>query len=607
MAKRPEFKDSPEPMLLLADFYMRGDETALVEATMKQAVETFKDDVSLKRKLAAFYTQNKNWDAALKLLDPASPDKQVRQQIVEIYMLAGRFPEAEKLLRGLLQSESKEAQLHALLGVVLLNQGKREQASEAMNTALDLDPKNATALYSRGQLRLSSVPPQVDDAIRDLQLLRDTVPQHVEARVSLADAYKRKYRPEDAARELEVALSLAPSRRDIRVNLLDLYTKGRVPKWGDAERLINDVISAEPKEVMWRRVLAKMYSARGKHLEAAGAAREAIMLEPTNGELIRDYFDVLETGKNWQQLDRECNELLNGDAGIAKSGWWIYVKRGIAKRNRGDKQGAMEDFMTAFKITSEMETGGISQMQVHVVEKMAEHLDTKEAIRRAETLANNDPRWKVVLAYLHHTDKNPRKAFQLIEEVRGQMSEAPLKDKLTTLSVAGTIYMLNEQYDQARSAYEDMLKLEPENTAAMNNVACMLAEYGSSPDPKKALEYSTKAYNLLMSRNQSDPNILDTHGWVHVLCGGPNIDIGIEYLNDAIKSGDLPEAHFHMGEAMLKKKMPEEAVKSFARAAEILREREAKGQQVDSKLRQRIDDGAYRAEMASKTLKITGP
>jgi tetratricopeptide (TPR) repeat protein len=187
------------------------------------------------------------------------------------------------------------------------------------------------------------------------------------------------------------------------------------------------------------------------------------------------------------------------------------------------------------------------------------------------------------------------------------MTDAQLKDKLTTLNVAGTIYMMNSEYDRARGAYEDILKLKPDDMAAMNNVACMLAEYGSSADPKKALEYSTRAYDLMLSRNLSDPNLLDTHGWVHVLCGGPNVDVGIEFLNDAIRSGDLPEAHFHMGEAMLRKKLPEDAAKSFARASEILEERERKGQPVDQKLRQRIDESAYKAEAAIKAARITGP
>ena len=619
MAKREQFKDSPDPLKWLAEFYLRSNQVPLAEATMKSAVERFKDRVDVRRELAAFYTQQKRFDEALKLLDPSSTDKQVRQQIVEIYMLAGAqgaplngangFVEAEKLLRGLLQTEGREGQLHALLGVVLLNQGKREQALDAMNAALDLDPKNATALFSRGQLYMTAKPPQIDAATRDFQNLRDVAPNHVEARVSLADAYKRKYRNQDALKELEVAIRLAPSRRDVRVNLLDLYTKGRTPNWADSERLLKDVIDAEPKEVLWRRMLAKMYSARKQGEKAAVTIREAFALEPTNGELVRDYLEILETGKYWQLLETECDRLLHGDKNLADKAWWIYVKRGTAKRYRDNKAGAMEDFMTAFKITTgdaESASGGITSTQVHVVEKMAEHLDKVQAIRRAEQLAGNDPRWKVVLAYLHNLNMNRERAISLIEEVRGQMANATDQDKMVTLNVAGQIYMANDEYDRARGVYQDMLKIRKDDIAVLNNIACIMAEFGSSPDPKGALNYSKQAYDLMINRQMSDPNILDTHGWVNVLCGGAQIDAGIEHLTEAIKAADMPEAHYHLGEAMLKKNLPEDAVRSLTRAQEILKEREEKGQPVDSKLRQRIEEALVKADNATKSNRVAG-
>jgi tetratricopeptide (TPR) repeat protein len=358
-----------------------------------------------------------------------------------------------------------------------------------------------------------------------------------------------------------------------------------------------------------------LYSARKQPEKAAIAIREAIMLDAKNLDLIQDYLSILETGKYWDQLQKECDTLLNQDKYLSDTAWWIYLKRGTAKRYRDNKAGAMEDFMTAFKITSGEGQGqkqgeggqaGITSMQVHVVEKMAEHLDKPTAIRRAEQLANNDPRWKVVLAYLHNMSMNREKAINLIEEVRGQLVNAPDKDKMVALNVAGQIYMANDEYDRARGAFQDMLKIRKDDLAVLNNIACLMAEFGSAPDPKGALKYSTEAYNLMLSRNTSDPNILDTHGWINVLVGGSNVDVGIEHLADAIKAADLPEAHFHLGEAMLIKKLPEDAVKSFTRAQEILKEREEKGQPVDSKLRTRIEEALVRADNATKSTRAAG-
>ena len=66
------------------------------------------------RRLAAFYTQNKKFEEALAVFGrPASSDKLVRQQMVEIYLMWGKFDQSEKILRDLLASDAKDAKLHA--------------------------------------------------------------------------------------------------------------------------------------------------------------------------------------------------------------------------------------------------------------------------------------------------------------------------------------------------------------------------------------------------------------------------------------------------------------------------------------------------------------
>ena len=45
MIARPEFKDSPEPTLMLADHYLRQNNPAQAEATMKQAIARFPKDL----------------------------------------------------------------------------------------------------------------------------------------------------------------------------------------------------------------------------------------------------------------------------------------------------------------------------------------------------------------------------------------------------------------------------------------------------------------------------------------------------------------------------------------------------------------------------------
>ena len=50
-----------------------------------------------------------------------------------------------------------------------------------------------------------------------------------------------------------------------------------------------------------------------------------------------------------------------------------------------------------------------------------------------------------------------------------------------------------------------------------------------------------------------EPGVLDTYGWVLVLCGGDDASRGIDMLKQAIQENDhLIEAECHLGEAYMR-------------------------------------------------------
>ena len=622
MVARPEFINTPEPALMLADHYLRHNAPDQCEATMKKALESFKDFKDpknaneVRRRLAAFYTQSKKWDQALKLLDPASPDKLVRQQIVEIYMLQAAsekndpelFGKAEKLVRSMLATSPDDPQLHALLGVVLLNMNQPQRAMESLSTALKLDPRNQAALYSRGQLRLKEKPPQLEGAVQDLTALRDVNPNHIECRISLAGALSQQRHFEDAARELEYALVRAPFRRDIRMTLAGLYAGIKpTPLWNEAERVITNSEKMEPKEVLWKRMLAKLWSARGMHDKATIKIREALDAETArvnalppaqrlaasqNGEILRDYLDILETAKNWPLLLEEVKRVFEADPKVANTGWMFYIKRAVAKRNTGAPREALADFEKAMQIVEADKTSNQDTL-IFVIDKLRQTLSAQDAIDRVTTLVGKGgpqaTRWKVVLARLHFINKDYANAARFIEEARAETANLDENQQMFALNVAGTIYMMSGDFPKARSAYEQLLAKRSEDLAGLNNLAFIMAEHMEPPDVTKALSYSQRAFDVMTKNNMLDPNVLDTYGWINVLSGGAKLDIGIDKLSQSISAGELPEAYYHMGEALIKKNLPDIAKTNFTRASELLQAKVNANEAVDDSLRQKVD------------------
>ena len=618
MIARPEFKDSSEPIMMLADHYLRQDKPAEAEATMRQAIATFPADVDVKRRFAAYYTQNKKYAEALKLLDPASPDKLVRQQIVQIYMLSGQFADAEKLLRGLLASGDKDAQLHAMLGVVLLNENREEQAMESLGAALQIDPTNQTALYSRGTLRLKAKVPQLDGAVKDLVALRDVNPNHVDARVNLADAYRQQGHTDEAIHELTEALRLAPGRRDVRITLVGLHTSMKPPAWGEAERLVAEGERMEPKVFVWKQMQAKLYSSRGMPEKATVKIREALSVDPTNGDLLRDYFDILEAGKMWGQLLTETNRVFAADKNIAERGWWVYVKRAVALRNSGMAKESLADFVKAMEIVQADKTTN-QDILIAIIEKIRTTLDIQNAIDRARMLAANAGpqanRWKVILAYLYLQNGEEERAVTAIEEARTEAETMDDRTSLVALGVAGNIYMATYKYDKGRAAYEQLIQKRPDDLSVLNNLAYILAEHTSPPDLNKALEYSQRAIDVMNKRNiGNDPNVLDTAGWINVMVGGDKLNQGIDYLNRSIQAGEIPDAYYHLGVAYLKKNIPQEAKRNLNRAVEMIQQKFDKG--LDSKqpkdksleaLKTKVDEAMAQADKALLEPRASNP
>jgi predicted Zn-dependent protease len=620
MIARPEFKGSPEPTMMLADHFLKQNQPDKAETVMRQALDTFPGNVDVRRRLAAYYTQaaakltgdarTQKFNEALKLLDAGSSDKLVRQQIVEIYMLAGRFEEADKLLHGLLASNDKDAQLHALLGVVLLNEKREDQAQEELTTALVQDPKNQTALYTRGQLRLKATVPQVDGAIKDLVALRDLNPNHIEARVSLADAFRQQQRLEEAAHELDEALRRAPARRDVRINLVGLYAAMKPPQWAEAERLVADAERSEPRESIWKRMQSKMFSARAMHDRAVLKIREALEVDHTNGELLRDYLDILEAGRMWGQLLAETDRVFSLDKNMAANGWWVYVKRAAALSNLDRKQEAMADFVKAMDIVQADKTANQDAL-IAIIDKIRLTLDSQRAIDRAIILANGKDaqatRWKVVLAYLYLQAGDNAKAIEKIEDVQRAKGTLDEQNLVMFLNVAGNVYMSNAVYDKARACYEELLAKRGEDLGALNNLACIFAEHVQPPNLPKALEYSQRALTAMNQHGNPDANVLDTVGWMNVLAGGAKIDAGIDYLNNSIKVNEIAEAQYHLGEAYLKKNLPDPAKRSLTRASEMIQERIDKKQGFDENLKKKVEEALARAEKALVDLRAAAP
>jgi tetratricopeptide (TPR) repeat protein len=154
---------------------------------------------------------------------------------------------------------------------------------------------------------------------------------------------------------------------------------------------------------------------------------------------------------------------------------------------------------------------------------------------------------------------------------------------------------------KAQQIYEKLLELNPKDTVALNNMACLWTEYAIKPDPAKAVTYSTRALEIMQENQVPDPNVLDTHGWA--LISNNQVDQGIDFIQTALdRRPNMMEAHYHLGVGLLKKQLVPEAVRELEKAKKILEDRKNKGQPTDRSVESKLNEALSQAR-----LQLSGP
>jgi len=212
--------------------------------------------------------------------------------------------------------------------------------------------------------------------------------------------------------------------------------------------------------------------------------------------------------------------------------------------------------------------------------------------------ADKDPRWKLLGAALHSVYKDWTQATALLDDVQQHFDELPPRLQSQALRISGPLYQLARppQLDKAKSAYEKLLKLEPNDLFALNNLATLLVDDSLVPNPQQAKVYSQKAFDQVKRAQPFPAAIWDTHGWVLVQCGGSDIDTGIGILQRVIRQTSLPEAHYHLGEAFLKKQDPRRALEELQIAAKSINDAPLTGIAVAPDLEKKIQSATDRAK-----------
>ncbi|HEY0007777.1 MAG TPA: tetratricopeptide repeat protein, partial [Tepidisphaeraceae bacterium] len=586
LAASDVWKDKPDVTRELASQYVRSGKPDQAEQVLQAYLERDKTlPTPVLLQLSVLYAQQQRADAALALLALKPDDPAVQRYRIELLVAANDLPTARVAIEeALAKNPTPEIQLIAAF--VELRSSRFEQADGFISAVLKVRPNDAAALFYRSQVRLNLNPPQVEGAKEDLRRVSELTPNNIEARLSLAELLLQSNDREGAIRELERAWAVNNANKLVFLRLMDAYAGASPPRLADQQQVLNQA-KASPQLAADADVLlveANLTLARGDTRRAQEQAKAFKAAGANNPGVKERYYDLLLRAKAYRDLLAESEADLKDDRGA----WQIYRLRGIAYRRQDQRLEAQREFDAAYNLVS---AAGNWQGVALVVNTIAQELGVKLAISKVEPLAKSDLEARMLLTSLYERDNNLPAALAQVERTLADRPRLDPRQLDSALQAAGSLYlrMNPPMSEKARQVYEELSQRYPDDLALLNNLASVMGMPGSGGTPQKAVEYSTKAYDLSLKLPEGTltPYIWDTHGWLLVQTG--KVSEGIDLLRKAADTAKFPDAHLHLAEALMLQKDFDGAAQALEQAGQLADTMARENKPLDPSIRPKLE------------------
>ncbi len=582
--KQPEYAETLAKQLLASDksyapiydflygYYMHVNRQADAEAILNAKVASDPKNGNAMAQLAAHYFMTKQNDKVASTLNVLTSRLDT---IPDAYVIAGDFyfraAEPEQALAEYKKGESAQpgerAKYRKREAQVLVAQGKYGDASKLVDEIIKSDPKDAEGISMRAALRLRTGNAEdIKGAIADLQgvLTRSPDAANVyEIRFSLGRAYLAKFEAEkavadrtslladlDQARiQLEQSIQTAHDKAGINFTAARLALAQVDIDKGDSARasqVVDDVIVSEPNNLA------------------------AHMLRSTADMNLKKYDDArteLETVLKFRPTDRNARyqlamtNFLDGKYDVADQQFAASYKDGDDRGLLGlsDSHNTQRKYPEAIAlIDAEMKKGKNENFfRYMLANTQAQAGQFNEAIANFDKLIAVSPKVEDLYIRLAETSMRAGEAEQAIAAFNHAHDIAP--NETFPMLRLGIIYEGMGRLEEARQQYESVLKIQPDQPIALNNLAFLKADAGTDLD---------QALTLAQRANQQAPddlNVKDTLAYIYTRKG--LTDEGLRMLRDIVaKRPDSATFRIHLAMALMQKGDKAEARKELAAA-----------------------------------------
>ncbi|MBN4060976.1 tetratricopeptide repeat protein [bacterium AH-315-I18] len=525
----------------VADDYLLGARFMLSIEDKPRAFELYRQAIELdrtpsmqvSRELAdALFSDSRFAQAAKQyqiIWEKDRQDGRVGFRLVEAFQRNQQLDQAIAVLDQLEQVIGQSATSLMLKAQIARSQDRLSDAIALLDQAVEQVPDDAMVYYQRASLLLNEAD-QENRVIEDLRHVLGLDPNFTAAYRMLAQIHLRHDSFDLAVKAYESVLTQNPDDVATRVDLLQMYINAN--DMLAAKTLLIESSRRFPSESRWPKLQADLAIRDKNHRQAAKLLLYAFELEPDSRILSAMGLEMVQANAAGMAVTKieENPQLLASDP-------QLQAVLGRAKYKLGQQAQGKIIFLKALRQANSL------QQVLAVCDQlvMAQGLIEARTMLQGISGTASDIWVQIAIARSEVGATKYVEAINRLKRIKSKVTDKEISEFRGLLSLA---LHNSGKFEEAVSVYEQVLLDDPNNFAALNNLAYLLAT--NLNRPTQALKYAEVA----ASSAQNDPQVLDTLGWVQFLAGQQAKAEAT--LRRSVRIKPFSANTYHLAEVMLK-------------------------------------------------------
>jgi cellulose synthase operon protein C len=545
-----------DPRLALAAFYQSRRRFTEAEQQVRQVIDADPKDVEARSAMAKLYIsegKRAETESFLKQVKQDFPNNSTGYRMLgDFYFAIGDLDKATAEYESLYREHAKDPQVEKNYIQLLILKNRTDEANKLNEAFLQSNAKDEEGLTYRGEIQMAQG--KIAEAVRTLQSVITTDPDMAVAHYQLGLALNRSGDLDRAASEWREAVKIHPE-------MLDGYRMlaGYSARKGDMSALqeyTTRIITLAPAVPDGYALRAVAYMGQKQYPAAEQDARKAIQLAPQAAIGYLQMGNLTALQGNFSQAENWYKQTLSRDKNSAEALGGL-VKVYLAQK-KADKALATVNQ----QIEQAPDNSSFYNLLALVQTSKQDYASAIAAYKKAVALNKNNAEAYFKLALLQAKTGGLDDALASCNEaIANNANESGY------YMVMGGIYEKKNDLQKARSSYEKVLQLKPNDPLASNDLAYILLESNVNPD--LALQLAQTARRGLPEASI----VADTLGWAFYQKGiyGSAISMFQEAIKLSAKHKEPENAtfHYHLGLAYAKDAQPMLAKQHLERVLKI--------------------------------------